>query len=129
MEKPTTEALQAARQPLASLLHKSQKAKQKVVPGSWQFTMLQSNIAAIRIALSLLDTATPDAGTFTQTNLQEALRTFAALADKASQAQAKFAPGTSQHSLQQNRLRALRVATAQIQMALHARAAMPDRRA
>lgn len=52
---PTEEELQKARAPIASLLSKSEKAQQKLAPGTWQHTMLEANLRALAIAAQLLD--------------------------------------------------------------------------
>jgi len=50
----------------------------------------------------------------TREDFQAAWRAFADMTTRSEKAQAKFAPGTSQHTLQQNRLRAFRAAEALI---------------
>ncbi|MGD9559755.1 MAG: hypothetical protein AB7V55_04010 [Oscillospiraceae bacterium] len=50
-------ALQKAQAPIASLTSKSEKARKKLAPGSWQHTMLTENIRALRLAAPLLETA------------------------------------------------------------------------
>lgn len=49
------EELDLAHVPLKSLLSKSEKTIQKLSVGTWQHTLLQKNIEALRIAVSLLD--------------------------------------------------------------------------
>ncbi len=48
------EDLEKALAPLASLMSKSEKARQKLAPGSWHHTMLGKNLKALRIAAPLL---------------------------------------------------------------------------
>jgi hypothetical protein len=62
MDVPTADELQEARQPLASLLGKSEKAQQKLASGTWQHTMPRDNIKALRIALALMNEEPPDTG-------------------------------------------------------------------
>ena len=123
MDAPTADELQEARRPLASLLGKSEKAQQKLASGTWQHTMLRNNIKALRLALALMNKELPDAGNFSRADLQEALRALASVVGRADEAQLKFSPGTSQHTLQRNRLRALRVAEALIRAELRDREA------
>ena len=125
MDVPTADELQEARQPLASLLGKSEKAQQKLASGTWQHTMLRDNIKALRIALALMNEEPPDPGDFSRADLQEALRALASVIGRADEAQSKFSPGTSQHTLQRNRLGALRVAEARIRAELHDRETEP----
>lgn len=53
----TYEDLERARAPLASLISKSEKARQKLSPGSWQHTMLTENLNALHLAAPRLDAA------------------------------------------------------------------------
>ena len=118
MDDYTTDELQEALRPIASLISKSEKAQQKLVPGTWQHTMLRDNLKALHIASALMNKETDATNRFTRDELQEATRAFASMISKTDKAQAKFAPGTSQHTLQQNRLKALRIAEARIQAEL-----------
>jgi hypothetical protein len=101
-------------QPIASLISKSEKAQQKLTPGTWQHTMLQGNLRAWHIALALMKRKTNAADVPTREDLEAALRAFAEMTDRSQKAQAKFAPGTSQYTLQQNRIREFRAAEALI---------------
>ena len=110
----TTDESQGAIQPIASLISKSEKAQQKLTPGTWQHTMLQENLRALHIAFALMSRRTGGGAVPTREDFQAALRAFADMTTKSEKAQAKFALGTSQHTLQRNRLRALRAAEALI---------------
>jgi len=110
----TRNDLQEAFRPIASLISKSRKAQQKLAPGTWQHTMLRDNLRALHIASALMNKDTGDMGSFTRDDLQEALRAFASMISRTEKAQAKFSLGTSQHTLQRNRLKALRIAEAVI---------------
>lgn len=94
--------------PIASLARKSEKALEKLAPGTWQHAALRDNLGALRVAERLLGGGErPEPG-----ELREALRACASMIGKAEKAQAMFLPGTSHHALQRNRLGALRVAEA-----------------
>lgn len=123
MDGPTADELRDARHPLASLLSKAERAQQKVAPGTWQHTMLRDSVNALRLALAIMGGESPVAAAFTRADRQKALRALASVVGRAGKP--KFAPGTSQHTLQQNRLRALRVAEALISKELHASHAEP----
>jgi hypothetical protein len=110
----TTDELQEALRPIASLISKSEKAQQRLVPGTWQHGMLRDNLKALRIASALMNKEADETDSFTRDDLQEALRAFASMISKTGKAQAKFSSGTSQHTLQRNRLKALRMAEALI---------------
>jgi hypothetical protein len=115
----TTDELQAALRPIASLISKSEKAQQKLTPGTWQHQMLGDNLKALHIASALMNRETNAMPGFTRDDLQEALRAFASMISKTGKAQAKFSPGTSQHTLQHNRLKALRIAEELIRVELN----------
>lgn len=118
MDNYTTDELQEALRPLASLISKSEKAQQKLAPGTWQHTMLRDNLKALHIASALMNKETSDSDNFAQDDLQEALRAFVSMIGKTEKAQVKFSPGTSQHTLQRNRLKALHIAEAVIKVEL-----------
>lgn len=117
----TTDELQEALRPIASLISKSEKAQQNLTPGTWQHTMLRDNLEALHIASALMNRETGNADGFAQDDLQTALRAFASMISKTGKAQAKFPPGTSQHTLLRNRLKGLRMAKAWIKAVLDAR--------
>lgn len=111
MHERAAEDLREARRPIASLLSKSEKAQRNLQPGTWQHTMLQDNIEALRIVSALMD-GEPLPDDTGADALQRALDALSSMIVRTETALAKFAPGTSQHSLQRNRLAALRVAEA-----------------
>jgi hypothetical protein len=114
MIRSATDEWEEAIRPITSLISKSEKARQKLTAGTWQHTMLQENVRALRIAWALMTKTTNDADVPGREDLRAALRSFAAMADRCEKAQAKFAPGTSPHTLQRNRLAAFRTAEALI---------------
>jgi hypothetical protein len=112
------DAIEGALAPLASLLAKSEKAQGRVRSGSWQHSMLESNIRALRIASALM---APHAGridSFGTAELEGALLAVVSMIGKSQDAQGRFATGTPQHSLLRNRMHALRVAESFIRQAL-----------
>ncbi|HUR62454.1 MAG TPA: hypothetical protein VM286_08850 [Candidatus Thermoplasmatota archaeon] len=100
--------------PLASLASKSEKAQSKLAAGTWQHTMLQEDLAALRIGLALLDPDKEDPGRFARGELLAALAALDAMATRTEAALARFLPGTPQHTLQSRRLKALAAATAAV---------------
>jgi hypothetical protein len=110
MDNYTADELQVALRPIASLISKSEKAQQKLAPETWQYAMLRDNLKALHIASALMSRKIDDTDTFVQDDLQEALDALASMISKTENAQAKFSPGTSQHTLLQNRLKALQIA-------------------
>ena len=114
----TKEDLQEALRPIASLISKSEKAQQKLASGTWQHSMLRDNLRALNIAYALMNTEADEPNRFARDDLQEALRAFASMISKTETTQVKFSPGTSQHTLARNRLKALRIASALITRSL-----------
>jgi hypothetical protein len=118
MDNYITNELQVALQPIASLISKSEKAQQKLVPGTWQHTMLRDNLKALHIASALMNKETDDTNSFTRDDLQEAVGVFTSMISKTEKAQAKLSSGTSPHTLQRNRLKALHIAAELIKVEL-----------
>ena len=114
----TAEEWQAAQRPLASLISKSEKAQQKLAPETWQYRMLRDNLKALHLAAALMYPPAGAPARFAPAELQAALQALASIIGRSEKAQAKFSPGTSQHTLQRNRLHALRLATVFIRAAL-----------
>lgn len=103
--------LREAEAPIASLISKSEKAQQNLATGTWQHAMLRDNLKALRIASSLMRRKS-DSVSLPRVDLQEAMSAIASMISKVEKTQAGFVLGTSQHTLQRNRLNALRVAEA-----------------
>lgn len=120
MNRYAADELAAARRPIASLLSKSEKAVEKVRAGTWQHTMLSENIAALRVGCALLDGNEERVAGVSADELERALTAFASMIDRTEGSKTRFAPGTPQHSLQRNRLAALRIAQALARSALDA---------
>jgi hypothetical protein len=112
---------QDALRPIASLISKSEKAQQKVTPGTWQHTMLRDNLEALHIAFALMNREASDTDSFAREDLPKALIALASMISKTEKSQLKFSSGTSQHTLQQNRLKGLHIAEALIKMDLDKR--------
>ncbi|WP_102798389.1 hypothetical protein [Bowmanella denitrificans] len=106
MKNLTFDGTQEALRPITSLLSKSEKACQKLTPGTWQHKMLKKNIDALQVASHLIN----DDRTAPQNDLRDALSAISDMASRSEKALSKFEPGTSQHTLQRNRLNALQIA-------------------
>lgn len=118
MNKRTREELREVIQPIASLISKSEKARQKLAPGTWQHRKLQKNLRALHIAFDLMSGRTSRVKVLAPADFRAVLDAFADMTKRSQKAQAKFTPGTPHHSLQQNRLRAFRAAGALIRAKL-----------
>lgn len=106
----SAEELALARPPILSLIRKSEKARQKLNPGSWQYRRLTDNLKALHIGMELMSGENGDASFLSPESSKAALCAIGDMIARTQTAQLKFAPGTAQHSLLQNRLFALRVA-------------------
>lgn len=111
----TPDDVQDALAPIASLISKSEKAQLKLTPGTWQDTMLRDNLFALRIAMALLDGRGGGADQSTHDELRRALEALDSMIGRVENTRAKFEVGTSQHTLQRNRLKALRIARAAVE--------------
>lgn len=109
----STDDVREARRPLASLTSKSEKAREKLAPTTWQHVMLTDNLNALHLATALMDGEA--AGDRSPDEIRAALDALASMAGRTEKAMSKFPAGTSQHTLQVNRLKALRVAEAFVQ--------------
>ena len=54
MERFTREEIEGAERAIASLLHKCERAEEKLSPGTSQHTLMRNRTAALRIALTLI---------------------------------------------------------------------------
>jgi hypothetical protein len=100
MDNYTTADLQEALRPIASSISKSEKAFQKLKPGTWQHTMLRDNLKALHHVSALVSKKPSGGNDLTQNDLSEAIRSLDSMINTTEQALAKFLPGTSQHTLQ-----------------------------
>jgi len=116
--RPRAAAGPDVREPIASLIRKSAKARRKLAPGAWAHRMLGDNLRALRIAAAWMETPPGRAAGVPRADLVQALRTLAALIARTAKTRDRFRPGTSPHTLQRNRLRALRAAQAGVRKAL-----------
>jgi hypothetical protein len=106
--------------PIASLIAKSEKARDKLAPGKWQYAMLSDNLDALRIAKALMSGATDARNDIAPEAMRHALRAFASMIARTERAAAASRPGTAQHTLLANRLHALGLAEALIAETLDA---------
>ncbi len=114
MSNVLVKSSQEALRPLKSLLGKSEKACQKLSPGTWQHTMLANNITALQVSSRLMNKE----GTPAMEDLQVAVVALSDMRTRTEKALSKFEPGTSQHTLQRNRLNALQLAEALVKDAI-----------
>ena len=111
MENITAKELDEALPPIVSLISKSEKSKQKLKPETWQYKMLQKNINALYISIKLINKEIIDINNYTWEELQEAIPVLSSMIKRVENTKIKFSVGTSQHTLQQNRYKALCIAS------------------
>ncbi len=113
MESFTPEEIREAHRAILSLRNKSEKASGKLREGSRQKKQMDSYVSAADIALQLMDgdTAKP----FACEVLNEADKSLGDALRRAEEMIGKFAAGSSQHTLQKNRIVALKIALALIE--------------
>lgn len=104
--------------PLESLRSKSEKAQRRVAAGTWQHSMLQENLKALHIAISLIKRESDERGSWEAGDFEQARKGLASMIDRSKKAQAKLALGSASHTLLQNRIKALETAARFIQDAL-----------
>ena len=100
----------SALRPIASLIRKSEKVQQKLVPGSWQYAMLRDNLNALHVAFELMGNGAHAKSGFANGELRAALIAIASMIRKTEKAQTIVSLGTSQRALLRNRLKSLRIA-------------------
>jgi hypothetical protein len=113
MNEFTPEQLSEAHCALLSLRNKNEKASGNLKEGTWQHKLTTSVVKASDVALGLIDKNN-------DTSIDKDLldESHAALTDALRRAEdviVKFAVGTSQHTLQKNRIAALKIALALIE--------------
>ncbi|MDR0435923.1 MAG: hypothetical protein LBH11_04060 [Propionibacteriaceae bacterium] len=104
------EELSEARRAILSLRNKSEKASGKLKANTWQGCLVANVVKASDVALSLMNAETTPS--FERDTLHEAAAVLQDVLRRAEEVIAKFAVGTSQHTLQQNRIAALKIALA-----------------
>ena len=118
----TREELEEALRAVASMILRTEKSKAKFAQGTPQYTLQRNRLAALHIASSLIakelrkDSLTND---YTKEDLEKAVAPIASLVSKSEKAQKKLAPGTWQHTMLENNLKALNIASALITKVLN----------
>ena len=117
----TNEDLREALEALASMMARSEKAQAKFAPGTSQHTLQKNRIGALLVASRLVGAEPAGqeaAGECTKEELENAAAPLASLLSKSEKAQQKLAPGSWQHRMLEENLRALRIASSLLEKAL-----------
>lgn len=121
MDNDAGRELEQALRTLDATMGKSERAGEKFAPGTAQHALLKNRIKALQIAVSLISEELGRggaAGPYTREELEQALAPLASLASKSEKAREKLAPGTWQHTMLDDILRALRLASPLLAKAL-----------
>ncbi|HOG52441.1 MAG TPA: hypothetical protein PLT03_01060 [Bacillota bacterium] len=92
---------------ISSFRGKAEKSSYKLKEGSWQRNLMDSYVKAADVALKLID---DDEASFGQEELITAHKSLADALLRAERAIGRFPAGSSQHTLQRNRIDALKAA-------------------
>lgn len=107
-EKDMEEALRAT----ASMIDRTEKAKEKFEQGTSQHTLQKNRLKALYIASSLLSKRLMESDAvdcYTEEDLKNALAPITSLISKSEKSQAKLTRGTWQHTMLNNNLKALNI--------------------
>jgi hypothetical protein len=105
--------LEEALRAIASMIGRTEKAKEKSTQGTSQHTLQTNRLKALQIASSLISkgfSGRNDKACHTKEDLEKALAPIASLLSKSEKAQGKLAPGTWQHTMLGNNIKALHIA-------------------
>ncbi len=117
----TKEDLEEALGAMASMISKTEKAKEKFAQGTSQHTLQKNRLNALNIASSLIskELAESDVPDYSKEELGKALAPIASLISKSGKARSKLAEGTWQHTMLSNNLKALYLASSLLTKALN----------
>ena len=116
IKKDMEEALLA----IASMIGRTEKAKEKFAEGTSQHMLQKNRLKALKIASSLVskELTKGDAMDYSKEELKQALAPLASLLSKSEKAQKKLAQGTWQHTMLGDYLKALYIASPLLTKAL-----------
>lgn len=113
MDEYTKEELEKAREIISATVGNCEKAQQKFLEGTPQYTLLQNRIKALNISKSLVAAESlPDR--YTKEELIDALRPLSSIISKCEKAQQKHAPGNVYYTRLRNIIRAMHICKALI---------------
>lgn len=122
MDNFVEKELEEAREAIASMMARTEKAKEKFVQGTSQYTLQKNRLHALRIASSLITKGLAEGDAmerYTNEDLKNALAPITSLISKFEKAQAKLTQGTWQHTMFADNLKALHIALPLLTKALN----------
>ncbi|MDR0964979.1 MAG: hypothetical protein LBM75_00455 [Myxococcales bacterium] len=106
-----------ALQSIASMIDRSERAREKFAEGTPQHTLQKNRIHALKVARSLISENGVSIA-FEKDELKRAIAPIDSLMSKSDKALTKLAPGSWQHAMLTQNVRALRLALPLIEKAL-----------
>ncbi|HQJ38068.1 MAG TPA: hypothetical protein PK223_09530 [Bacillota bacterium] len=113
MEDFTKKDMEEALRAIASMIGRTEKAKEKFAQGTSQHTLQKNRLEALNIASLLISKELADSNAmnhYTKEDLEKALAPISSLISKSEKAQKKLEKGTWQHTMLGNNLKALYIA-------------------
>lgn len=114
MDNLTRKDMQEATRTIASMIDRSEKAKEKFERGTSQHTLQRNRIYALSVVSALIEKEiglNDGLGDFTEEALRKSLDPIASLISKSEKSQKKLKQGTWQHTMLENNLKALYIAS------------------
>ena len=113
MDDFTKKDMEEALRAMALMIDRTEKAKEKFVQGTSQYTLQKNRLEALNIASLLILKELADSNVmnhYTKGDIEKALAPISSLISKSEKAQKKLAKGTWQHTMLSNNLKALYIA-------------------
>jgi hypothetical protein len=113
MDDFTRKDMEEALRAMALMIDRTEKAKEKFVQGTSQYTLQKNRLEALNIASLLILKELADSNVmnhYTKGDIEKALAPISSLISKSEKAQKKLAKGTWQHTMLSNNLKALYIA-------------------
>ena len=113
MDDFTRKDMEEALRAMALMIDRTEKAKEKFVQGTSQYTLQKNRLEALNIASLLILKELADSNVmnhYTKGDIEKALAPISSLISKSEKAQKKLEKGTWQHTMLGNNLKALYIA-------------------
>ena len=114
MDDFTKKDMEEALRAMASMIGRTEKAKEKFAQGTSQHTLQKNRLEALNIASLLISKELADSNAmkhYTREDLEKALAPISSLISKSEKSRKKLAQGTWQHTMLSNNLKALYIAS------------------
>jgi len=122
MDRFTVKQMEEALIAIASMMDRTEKAKEKFKQGTSQYTLQRNRLKALQICSALISNELANSETadsFAEEDLKNALAPIISLMSKSEKALGKLARGTWQHTMLSNNQKALNIALPLLMKALN----------